>query len=152
MDFFPLYEGLKQLEQAIISEISLLSSLEYRGVRSEEALPGRAECLGMGVVESVLFCWRYHALPSASPNRVRDSLAMPLESVCGLCAGNLYLFRSTMASMYHTVIHFHREQRDWSIVECAFRRSWTTFHGKTITLKPLFHPVTFQRWTKICKH
>lgn len=51
-----LYEGLKQLGQAITSEMSLLSSLEYGGVRSEEALPGGAECLGMGVVESVLFC------------------------------------------------------------------------------------------------
>lgn len=112
MDFFPLYEGLKQLEQAIISEISLLSSLEYRGVRSEEALPGRAECLGMGVVN--LFCSVEGTMPCPLPPQtvVRDSLAMPLESVCGLCAGNLYLFRSTMASMYHTVIHFHREQRD----------------------------------------
>lgn len=35
-----LYEGLKQLGQAITSEISLLSSLEDGGVRSEEALPG----------------------------------------------------------------------------------------------------------------
>lgn len=35
-----LYEVLKQLGQAMTSEVSLLSSLEYGGVRSEEALPG----------------------------------------------------------------------------------------------------------------
>lgn len=50
-----LYEGLKQLGQAITSEMFLLSSLnkEEQEVRRHFLVAG-ADCLGMGIVESVL--------------------------------------------------------------------------------------------------
>lgn len=44
-----------------------------------------AECLGMGVVESVLLCCRYHALPSASPNHGEGQPC----SACGVCSWTL---------------------------------------------------------------
>lgn len=97
-----LYEGLKQLGQAITSEISLLSSLEDGGVRSEEALPGgRSWMLGNGHsgICSVLL-----KVPCPASPMVRDSLAMPLESVPGLCAGSLSLLRNTIA---HFVSYGH---------------------------------------------
>lgn len=135
-----LYEGLKQLGQAIPSEMSLLSFLEYRGVRGEEALPGGRNWMlwnGHGGICSVLL--KVPALPSPSPNH-GEGQPCNAFGVCfwNLCWDPLSIMEYNSTLLFIIVIHFHREQSDWSIVECAFRRSWGIFHGKTITLQPLF--------------
>ena len=72
-----LYEVLRQLGQAITSEMSLLSSLEYGGVSSEGSLPGGKSSQRDLVLNARK--WARLSLPCPlRPQTVeRDNLSMP---------------------------------------------------------------------------